>query len=159
MNHVRSVALMLGTTLLCVGSCAGGSSLSAADGRETIELGRQELQFAPTRSDLTVGIAVLTVLVPDEDWTVTLPESARNDFQDRGSWKVLELKEIETNRFELPPIKIVAARGSSGPVCMSIKVWFHEITNQYDSPFYVHVPDRYALVSFCTCACGRRAMR
>ncbi len=45
---------------------------------------------------------------------------------------------------------IEAAQVISGPLCMSVKVWFNEVTNQYDSPFYENVPDRYALVSYCT---------
>lgn len=37
-----------------------------------------------------------------------------------------------------------------GQLCLSVKVWFNEVSNQYDSMYYQNLDDRYALVPFCT---------
>ena len=63
----------------------------------------------------------------------------------------LYLKQVGKNKFELPAVKIeFSSKELGGPLYLTAKVWFNELTNQYDSPFYEHVRDRYALVSYCT---------
>jgi hypothetical protein len=54
----------------------------------------------------------------------------------------------------MPPIEIELPREPTGLVCMSVKVWFHQVPNEYDSLFYEKTDDRYALVSHCTSAEG-----
>jgi hypothetical protein len=61
------------------------------------------------------------------------------------------LKQLGKNRFELPALKIeFSSKELGGPVYMTIKAWFNELTNEYDSRFYENLPDRYALLSYCT---------
>jgi hypothetical protein len=69
----------------------------------------------------------------------------------RPKTPTLYLKQVGKNRFELPAVKIeLSTKELGGPLYLTVKVWFNELTNQYDSPFYEHVPDRYALLSYCT---------
>ncbi len=126
--------------------------LVAADDltNRVISFDRKVLEFTPNRADLTVGIVWLSVLTPDEDWTVSLQQTERINFQDTGSHKYVELKQIEHNRFELPPLKIEAIKRESGPVCVSLKVWFNEILNEFDSLYWIDTADRYSLLTFCT---------
>ncbi|MDA1229680.1 MAG: hypothetical protein O2856_02810, partial [Planctomycetota bacterium] len=61
------------------------------------------------------------------------------------------LKQIEKNEFELPALKIeFSSKELGGPLYLNVKVWFNELTNQFDSFVYKHIPDRYAIVSYCT---------
>ena len=115
-----------------------------------IEFDRQILSFTPSRADLSVGIVWLSVLTPDDDWTVTLSEAERANFQDVGTLKYVELKQVGTNRFELPPLKVEPRKNDSGPVCLSVKAWFNEVSSEYESLYWVNVADRYGLLTFCT---------
>lgn len=64
---------------------------------------------------------------------------------------VLYLKQLGKNQFELPAAKIeYSSEALGGPLYLSVKAWFNELTNQEDSPCYENVPDRYALLSYCT---------
>ena len=63
----------------------------------------------------------------------------------------LYLKQTGNNQFELPALKIeFSSEELGGPLYMNLKVWFNELTNQYDSFVYEQLPDRYAIVSYCT---------
>ena len=64
---------------------------------------------------------------------------------------VLCLKQVGKNQFELPALNIeFSSEELGGPLYLTLKVWFNELTNRYDSTFYENVPDRYALLSYCT---------
>jgi hypothetical protein len=61
------------------------------------------------------------------------------------------LKQVGKNQFELPALKIeFSSKELDGPLYMSLKIWFNELTNQGDSFYYENLPDRYALLSYCT---------
>jgi hypothetical protein len=107
-----------------------------------IELGRQTLNFAPTRDDLTVGCAVLPVVSSHR---------VRVNGVEVEQWNYIYLKQVGRNQFELPALRIeFAPDGSETIGCLSVKVWFNEVTNYTDSDLYEHRDDRYALVSWCT---------
>jgi len=126
------------------------SQASAAESPpQPIAFERQAIEFSPTRPDLTVGIVWFTVLTPDKDWTVNVKNLDREDFDDRGDQKYLELKQVGKNRFELPALTIEPASEKSGAVCMSVKIWFNEIPNERLF-FFVKLEDRYAQLSYCT---------
>lgn len=116
----------------------------------TIEFDQQEIEFEPSRADLTVGIAILNILAPDDDWNIILSDADKERFHDRSMFKEIELRQLGSNQFELPQVTFEASDDQPGPLCLGLKVWFHEIPNEYDSPFYVNTPDRYSLVSYCT---------
>jgi hypothetical protein len=66
------------------------------------------------------------------------------------AWTDIYLEQVATNRFSLPPLKIESsAEEPGGQLCMSVKTWFNEVTNQYDSMYYENLDDRYALVAWC----------
>ena len=138
--------------LISAALAATAGSVVAADAgaQQPIGFERQVLRFAPSRADLAVGIVWVSVFTPDEDWTVKLPDAERANFEYAGKYKYLELKPIGKNQFELPPLTIEARKDSSGPVCVSVKAWFNEVSNVYDSLYYSDVADRQALLAFCT---------
>jgi hypothetical protein len=90
------------------------------------------------------------VFTPDEDWTVGFPAAESANFQTEGAYKFIELRQTGNNQFELPPLVIEAGKETRGPVCVSLKAWFSEVTNVYDSLYYSDAADRQALLSFCT---------
>lgn len=114
-----------------------------------IEFKAREIEFPVSRSDISVGVAILNILVPDEDWTVKVA-GAQERLGGFASFKSVSLIHVEGNRFKLPPVTVTAKGEKAGPICFGLKVWFNEITNVHDSPFYVNVPDRYSLVSWCS---------
>jgi hypothetical protein len=94
---------------------------------------------------------------PDPAWSdVHLADTdivvdRRNTARTTHAWLYIDLPETGKNQFALAPLKIEVTRSDPrGMVCTSVKVWFKEVTNQYDSMFYEKTDDRYALVSFCT---------
>jgi hypothetical protein len=109
-----------------------------------IEFGRQTLIFRPTRDDFTVASGVFTIFCPRPEQV--LVNGARPD----SPWKSIDLAPVARNRFELAPLRIELAGEPRPLLCLSVKVWFQEVTNQYDSLFYANLDDRYALVSFAT---------
>ena len=116
---------------------------------QVIELPRQELIFRPTRDDITVGCVILSLYGSDLSRSINLKAIRVNGAQPKTSR--LYLKQVSNNQFELPALKIeISSKELRRPLYMNLKAWFNEVTNQYDSPFYEHVPDRYALVSYCT---------
>ncbi len=68
-----------------------------------------------------------------------------------GAWMFIYLTPQEKNQFELGPLKIEYADGDlGGCLCMSIKLWFNEVTNYDDGTYYQKLADRFALVSYRT---------
>jgi hypothetical protein len=107
-----------------------------------IELGRQTLNFTPTRDDLTVGCVLLPV-VSSHRVRVNGVEAER--------WNYIYLKQVGKNQFELPALRIEFAPDGPDTIgCLSVKVWFNEVTYWADSDLYEHRDDRYALLSWCT---------
>ena len=107
-----------------------------------IELGPQTLTFTPTRDDLTVGCAVFPVVSS---------HPVRVNGVEAKQWNYIYLKQVGRNQFELPALRIeFAPDGPDAIGCLSVKVWFNEVTNYSDSALYEHRDDRYALVSWCT---------
>jgi hypothetical protein len=107
-----------------------------------IELGPQTLNFTPTRDDLTVGCAVLPVVSS---------HPVRVNGVEAKQWNYIYLKQVGKNQFELPALRIeFAPNGPETIGCLSVKIWFNEVTNYTDSALYEHRDDRYALVSWCT---------
>lgn len=143
---------ILGRALMSATLAISAGFLMAANAgaQQSIGFEHQTLQFAPNRADLTVGIAWVVVFAPNEDWTVKLPAAERTNSQNAGAYKYIELKQTGKNRFELAPMTIEARKENSGPVCVSVKVWFSEVTNVHDSHYYMDTGDRQALLSFCT---------
>ena len=116
---------------------------------DIVELPHQTLTFEPTRDDITVGCVILSLHHSDLSKAIPL-ESIRVDGT-QPKTPVRYLKQVGKNQFELPAAKIeFSSQKLGGPLYLTVKVWFNELTNQHDSPFYEHVPDRYALVSYCT---------
>jgi hypothetical protein len=111
---------------------------------EIIEFPRQTLTFAPTRADMTVSQAVFTVYASQV-------EAVRiNGARSNANFMYIDLKRVATNQFELPPLKIeFSTNAPNSNLCLSVKVWFSEVSNQYDSLFYRNLDDRYALVAWC----------
>jgi hypothetical protein len=107
-----------------------------------IKLGRQTLTFAPTRGDLTVRCAVLAVLSS---------HPVRINGVEARPWNYLYLKQVGKNQFELPALRIeFVPDGPERIGCLSVKIWFNEVTNQADSDLYENRDDRYALLSWFT---------
>ena len=72
---------------------------------------------------------------------------------DRGAWLYISLARLATNQFELAPLRIeFPSNEHSGLLCLPVRGWFNEVSNQYDSMYYQNLDDRYALVSYCTSA-------
>jgi hypothetical protein len=134
-----------------------------------LDLPRQTLTFKPSRDDMTVGKVVFSVYCshpdevringvrPDPAWSDVHLADAEIVVDRRLSagrthaWLYIDLPEAGKNQFLLAPLKIgFTGDKPSGMICASVKVWFKEVTNQYDSMFYEKTDDRYALVSFCT---------
>ena len=117
--------------------------------REVIELPRQTLIFKPTRDDITVGCVIFSLSHSNQGDAPFLEAIRVNGVQPEAP--VLHLKQVGKNQFELPALKIeFSSKQLGGPLYMTLKVWFNELTNQYDSIYYGNVPDRYALLSYCT---------
>jgi len=107
-----------------------------------IELGPQTLTFTPTRDDLTVGCAVLPVVSSHR---------VRVYGVEAEQWNYVYLKQVGRNQFEVPALRIEFAPDGPDTIgCLSVKVYFNEVTNQADSDLYEHRDDRYALLSWCT---------
>ncbi len=136
------------SAVLATAPCASAAAQGSVP--TVIGLEQQVLQFVPSRPDLSVGIVWLTILSPDQDWTVRLAKAQIANFQDAGTYKYLELKRVGDNRFELPSLKIEPASKGAGTVCLSVKAWFSEVASESDSLYWIDMADRYALLSFCT---------
>lgn len=138
---------------------------------EVIEFPRQTLILKPTRDDITVGRVVFSVYCPspedvrvngvqlDPAWrdihltqTGIVVDRRSSVVPDAGAaWMLIHLKRTARNQFEFAPLKIeFSNKEHSSLLCMSVKAWFNEVTNQYDAMYYQNLDDRYALVSYCT---------
>lgn len=114
---------------------------------DVIQLERQTFVFQPSRDDFTVGKVVFSV-------HCSRPEEVRVNGREPASWNYIYLARVGKNLFELAPLRIEIEKEPRGLLCMSLKVWFEEVTNQSDGLFYEKLDDRYALVAFCTRAEG-----
>jgi hypothetical protein len=126
----------------------GTAAVPLRDLLEGIELERRRLVFRPTRDDMTIARAVFTVHCSRPD------EVRLNGARPESSWTYMDLVPVGENEFELAPLKIEVSLDGVGLLCMSVKVWFREVPNEFDSLYYENPDDRYALVSFCTSAEG-----
>jgi hypothetical protein len=150
-------ALALGVLALFANGCAHHSARPttstnpATSGKltEVIELPRQSLTFQPTRDDITVGCVIFALNIADPSRALDLEALRVNGIKLKAPR--LYLLQVGENRFELPALKIEFSRQAlGGPLYLSLKAWFNELNNQQDSPYYENVPDRYALLSYCT---------
>ncbi len=119
---------------------AAWSASSPAAG--PIEFEKRVLEFKPSRADLTVGIAIINVLAPESDLSINGAEPVRQ--------RDVELKQVGLDKFEMPKLKFTPVGDNPDALCLGVKVWFNELPNESDSPFYAITDDRYALVSYCT---------
>ena len=128
---------------------------------EVIEFESRILKFRPTRDDFTVGRAIFWLLCErmaassDREGDAHRKSETCSGYRVNGVeqgdiYNVIELRQVAKNQFELPRIRVEFSKEGSGHFCAVVKVWFNEVTNKYDSPFYENVDDRYALVTFCT---------
>lgn len=116
----------------------------AAHGEHVLVLEARTLSFVPSRSDFTVRTALLSFFAaPPEDVT-------RDGVPLTERWNYLELPAVGPNQFALASSSLSWVVDRNPLVCVSIKVWFAEVGNQYDGLYYIDVEDRYALVSYCT---------
>jgi hypothetical protein len=149
---------------------AAAAPAAASPFRTIIDIPRQTLIFKPSRQDMTVGQAVFPLYCsrpdavrvngvrPEPAWmNVRLTETGEIIVIERTTAATdavflhIDLREVAANEFELGPLKIeLSDEPADALLCMSVKVWFHQVTNQYDGLFYRNVDDRYTLVSFCT---------
>jgi hypothetical protein len=149
MKHRQMTVLVLGTVVLAAALTQKSLAQTEAGAPTTkasvIEFQRQTLVFAPTRDDMTVSQVVFSVFASH-------PGMVRvNGAKSNSTFMYIDLKRVAKNQFELPPLKIeFSTNEPGGLLCVSIKVWFSEVSNQYDSMFYQNLDDRYALVAWCT---------
>ena len=155
-RHHGSV-LVLGILALFATGCAHQSSRQASHTStaapkhltEAIELPRQTLVFKPTRDDITVGCVVFSLYHSNMGEAIDLEAIRVNGV--KPEVPVLYLKHVGKNQFELPALKIeFSTEELGGPLYMTVKAWFNEVSNIYDSTYYENVPDRYAVLSYCT---------
>ena len=146
MKHNPAVLLTLLLFGISTPGCAGSAAPQAAGAKDlshVVDLPRQTLTFKPTRDDLTVGCVVLSL--------VGTQPARVNGVETDSRYSYLYLRQAAKNQFELPAMKIEYSLDGPEPIfCMSVKVWFNEVTNQHDSDLYVNRDDRYSLVSWCT---------
>jgi hypothetical protein len=144
-GYVAILVALAGGAIGCAGKAeraATQPSVRTEPAGRVIELGPQTLSFTPTRDDLTVGCAVLPVVSS---------HPVRVNGVEARQWNYLYLKQVGKNQFELPALRIeFAPDGPETIGCLSVKIWFNEVTNYTDSGLYEHRDDRYALVSWCT---------
>ncbi|MEW6158632.1 MAG: hypothetical protein AB1813_14460 [Verrucomicrobiota bacterium] len=70
---------------------------------------------------------------------------------EKAAWFYINLPSARPNQFQFGPLKIESAGPElAGLICMSLKIWFNEVPNEFDGLYYQNLDDRYALVSFCT---------
>jgi hypothetical protein len=154
MKHHPSSFLVLALLGCITGGCARLPSPTAADPgapasktlTRSIKLARRTLEFQPTRDDLTVGGVVFSVSqlanVPRDGVRIngTAPKNPQ-----------IYLKQVGKNRFELPALNIqFSNKAMGGPLYLALKVWFNEVSSQGDPFLYQNLPDRYALLTYCT---------
>ncbi len=108
-----------------------------------IEIPRQTLVFRPTRDDVTVACAVFSVAASHSIAVNGVRRTERNCY--------IHLRQSAEGQFELPALKVQYSSEEAGAIlCMSVKVWFNEVSNFYDGAIYERLEDRYALLAWCT---------
>ena len=148
----RCAAILIalaGAALGFAGGCAAKAKPTATDpgdptqpAARVIDLGPQTLVFTPTRDDLTVRCVTLAVLSS---------HPVRINGVQAPPYNYLYLEQVGKNQFRLPALRIEFA--PDGPETiggLALKVWFNEVTNQFDSDLYENRDDRYALLSWFT---------
>ena len=151
MKRQHEAILGLGLLALFATGCAYQSSRSASQAStpagnhppEVIQFPRQTLIFKPTRDDVTVGCVVFAVGASHR--------ARANGVELAPGQNSIYLKQLATNQFELPALKIEYSVDQPGAIfCLAVKLWFNEVSNQGDSFVYEQPTDRYARVSWCT---------
>ena len=123
---------------------SGATNTDTSESSSVLEIEGRTLTFQPTRKDFSIESAVLTVHCSQQH------ELTLNGAKPGSTWNYIQLKRVADNRFALAPVKLELSNGARGIVCLSIKVWFREVGNQYDSLFYRNPDDRYGLVAWCS---------
>lgn len=142
---IRLTLMLIIVVLAAIPALADAPTLQT----QVIELPGQKLVFKPTRDDITVGCVIFSLFHSNLSEPLNLKAIRVNGVQPKTA--VIYLKEVGKNQFEFPELKIeFSSKELGGPLYMSLKVWFNELTNQNDSIVYEHLPDRYAIVSYCT---------
>ncbi len=154
MKHTSFAFLLLGLFGFVTSGCTSLSSSTASDARapasktlvRTIKIPKRILVFQPTRDDFTVRSVVFSVSqlanVPRDGVWINGVAPTRVQ---------IHLRQVGTNRFGLPTLKIQYSREAmGGPLYLALKIWFNDISNQGDPFFYQNLPDRYALLTYCT---------
>jgi hypothetical protein len=113
-----------------------------------IELPRQIVVLEPTRSDISVGSVEFVLYNPA--FTAGWLDAVRvNGLRPRTT--SLHLRQIAKNAFEFPALRIEFSPSAlGGPLYLAVKAWFNELTSQQELPYYENLPDRYALLTYCT---------
>jgi hypothetical protein len=151
-HHLKAAMALLVLVVVALAATVGvhqSRAQAAADASRArvsvVEFSRQTLVFAPTRDDMTVSQVVFNVFASD-------PNALRvNGTRSNSTFSHIDLKPVAKNQFELPSLKIEFDTNAPGALlCLSVKVWFSEVSNQYDSLFYKNTDDRYALVAWCS---------
>lgn len=156
MKSPRPSSPVIALLALMAGSCATERSRPTTEvglpaDKQVIEFQRRTLVFEPTRDDITVGCAIVSMYQSDMGRALPLEAIRVNGRTPRSP--TLYLKPAGKNRFELPAMRIEFSTNELGsPLYLALKVWFNELTNQEDSPYYEgdHLEDRYALLSYCS---------
>lgn len=149
------LAAAFGVVVWLAAFASAGGSAAADDGPaapsgasaaqpEAIVLEEQILELRTTRDDITVGRAVIAVYCA-EPTALRIQESVPT-----STWTLLALEPAGPHQFRLPVIRVERTSDAAGPVYLSLKAWFAEVSNQDDALYYAHLDDRYALVSFCS---------
>jgi hypothetical protein len=122
----------------------------AASPTVVIALSPQTLRFKPTREDISVGAVEFVLYQPRASNARWLDGVHVNGARPKTSR--LYLKQIGKNEFALPALRIEFSSAElGGPLFLSIKACFNELTTQEDVPYYAnHLSDRYALLTYCT---------
>lgn len=139
------------TLMLTVVTNAALPALADSQSPQTqvIEIPAQKLVFKPTRDDITVGCVMFSLYHANLGKRINLEAIRVNGAQPKTAR--LYLKQVAKNQFKLPALKIeFSSKKLGGPLYLTLKARFNELTNQYDSSVYKNLPDRYALVSYCT---------
>jgi hypothetical protein len=157
MKRYHVSVFVLGILALFATGCVHQSSRQASDAgtaapkhlTEAIEIPRQTLVFEPTRDDITIGCVIFSLWHSNSREAINLEAIRVNGVKPEVS--VLYLKQAGKNQFELPALKIeFSTEELGGPLYVTVKAWFNEVTNITDSRYYENAPDRYALLSYCT---------
>jgi hypothetical protein len=141
------IAMLLVLTLF-LGTCAHPPARETVNTSKpaphTLDLPREIVTLQPSRDDLTVGAAIL-LLYTSHPQNISI-ETAQPM---HGDINFIYLKQIGKNQFELPAITLdLPQNDPKAFLCLSLKLYFNEITNMYDSDIYEKRDDRYSMISY-----------